>query len=343
MTGVLSTGSDRSAGEATGDIALSIRDLKVSFKTPNGVVQAVRGVDLELARGESVGIVGESGSGKSVTFLASMGLLPKNAEITGSVMVGDTQLVGASRRALNSVRGKRVAMIFQDPLSALNPVHRIGDQIIEMMQAHQKINEDDALRRAIELLDLVGIPQPDDRARQYPHEFSGGMRQRVMIAMAIANDPDVLIADEPTTALDVTVQAQILDVIERIRTELNTAVVMITHDLGVVARIAERVQVMYAGRVVERTDVDTLFAHPAHPYTVGLLNSIPRQNTDRLLPIPGSPPNMLRPPVGCAFAPRCPHEAEVCHEELPPLVPGSTGATACVRISELDLQKDVTR
>ncbi len=317
------------------DPILSLRDLRVGFRTMNGVVQAVRGVDLDVAPGEAVGIVGESGSGKSVTFLATLGLLPRSAQITGSAKVTGVELVGANRDTLNDVRGKRVAMIFQDPLSALNPVHRVGDQIIEMILAHQKVTKQQAAARAVELLDTVGIPQPDQRARQYPHEFSGGMRQRVMIAMAIANDPDVLIADEPTTALDVTVQAQILDVLDRIRREMNTAIVMITHDLGVVARIADRVQVMYAGRAVERASVRSLFVRPTHPYTVGLLQSIPRHGQDRLIPIAGSPPNMLRPPQGCAFRPRCAHADELCEREVPELVPAGDSDSACVHTDEL--------
>ena len=240
---------------------LQLRDVRISFKTPNGEVQAVRGVDLDVAPGEMVGVVGESGSGKSVTFLGILGLLPSTARISGSATVGGTELVGAKTSTMRTVRGKRVAMIFQDPLSALNPVHRVGDQIVEMIQAHSKVHSAEARARAVELLDIVGIPQPKDRARQYPHEFSGGMRQRVMIAMAIANDPEVLVADEPTTALDVTVQAQILEVVQRIQRDMKTAVVMITHDLGVIARVADRVQVMYAGRVVERAAVrDTLRA-----------------------------------------------------------------------------------
>jgi oligopeptide/dipeptide ABC transporter ATP-binding protein len=317
------------------DPVLSLRDLRVSFRTPNGEVQAVRGIDIDVAPGEAVGVVGESGSGKSVSFLATLGLLPRNAIITGSAKVAGVELVGASRRTMNHTRGKKIAMIFQDPLSALNPVHRIGDQIIEMILAHQPIQKLAAAQRAVELLDIVGIPQPDQRARQYPHEFSGGMRQRVMIAMAIANDPDVLIADEPTTALDVTVQAQILEVLDRIRKEFNTAVVMITHDLGVIARIADRVQVMYAGRVVERTDVHSLFKAPTHPYTVGLLQSIPRHGLDRLRPIPGSPPNMLRPPSGCAFRPRCPYAIDECAGDLPELRPIGPALSACIRAEEI--------
>jgi peptide/nickel transport system ATP-binding protein len=253
--------------------------------------------------------------------------------------VAGTELVGANRRMMNTVRGKRVAMIFQDPLSALNPVHRVGDQIVEMIDAHQDISNHAARERAVELLDLVGIPQPVQRARQYPHEFSGGMRQRVMIAMAIANDPDVLIADEPTTALDVTVQAQILEVIDRIRRDLGTAVVLITHDLGVVARVADRVQVLYAGRSAELADVLPIFEHPSHPYTQGLLKSLPTSGSERLQPIPGSPPNMLRPPSGCAFRVRCPYTIEACAEGLPELRLVGENLTACIRADELELTR----
>src|SRR4051812_27423374 len=320
------------------DPVLSLRNLTVGFKTPNGIVQAVRGIDLDVAPGEAVGVVGESGSGKSVSFLATLGLLPSKAVTTGSAKVAGIELVGASRQTLDSVRGKKVAMIFQDPLSALNPVHRIGHQIVEMIRSHQEMSKNEAMVRAIELLDLVGIPQPKERARQFPHEFSSGMRQRVMIAMAIANDPSLLIADEPTTALDVTVQAQILEVIQRIQRELNTAVVFITHDLGVVARIADRVQVMYAGRSAERGSVHDIFARPSHPYTQGLLSSLPGAGRagERLSPIPGSPPNMLRPPSGCAFRTRCTHATDVCAADPPPdLAPFGSVETACVRVHEL--------
>jgi oligopeptide/dipeptide ABC transporter ATP-binding protein len=251
-------------------------------------------------------------------------------------MVGGIELVGAPDTLLRSVRGQRVAMIFQDPLSALNPVQRIGGQIVEMIRSHQQIDKAAAHLRAVELLDLVGIPQPAARAKQYPHEFSGGMRQRVMIAMALANDPEVLIADEPTTALDVTVQAQILEVIQRIQKELNTAIVFITHDLGVVARIADRVQVMYAGRAAERGTVHDIFDRPSHPYTRGLLTSLPGLGRNRLTPIPGSPPNMLRPPSGCAFRTRCVHAADICKADPPPeLRPFGTIETACVRADVL--------
>jgi len=318
------------------EVVLSLRDFRVTFNTMNGPVQAVRGVDLDVHAGEMVGVVGESGSGKSVTFLGLMGLLPKSAEVEGSGTVRGTEIVGATSKQLRSIRGKRVAMIFQDPLSALNPTHRIGTQIVEMIQAHQDLSKAAAMKRAIELLDIVGIPQPDQRARQYPHEFSGGMRQRVMIAMAIANDPEVLIADEPTTALDVTVQAQILEVLQRIQRDLGTAIVLITHDLGVVARVADRVQVMYAGRPVERATVDNIFQHSAHPYTQGLMASLPSTSGERLIPIPGSPPNMLNPPPGCAFAPRCVHALAKCTVgDPPPLVLVGTNETACVRAHEL--------
>jgi peptide/nickel transport system ATP-binding protein len=315
---------------------LEIRDLRVSFPTDDGDVQAVRGIDLTVHESELVGIVGESGSGKSVSFLAVMGLLPRTAKITGSAKIRGQEMLGKKPKELMSVRGKRMAMIFQDPLSSLNPVHRIGAQISEMLRAHNDISKDKAASRTIELLDLVGIPQAAQRARQYPHEFSGGMRQRVMIAMAIANDPEVLIADEPTTALDVTVQAQILEVIQNIQHELGTAVVFITHDLGVVARIAHQVQVMYAGRAAERGNVHDILLRPTHPYTQGLLASLPSIGKERLKPIPGAPPNMLRPPSGCAFRTRCPHAAEVCAEDPPPeLRPFGTVETACVRADDL--------
>jgi oligopeptide/dipeptide ABC transporter ATP-binding protein len=315
--------------------ALEIKDLRVSFPTDDGDVQAVRGIDLEVEPGELVGVVGESGSGKSVSFLAVMGLLPKRAKITGSAKVVGEELIGVPLKQVQRVRGKKIAMIFQDPLSALNPVQRIGPQVAEMVLAHTDMSRDAAAKKAVELLDLVGIPQPKQRARQYPHEFSGGMRQRVMIAMGVANDPSVLIADEPTTALDVTVQAQILEVIQRIQHELNTAVVFITHDLGVIARIADRVQVMYAGRAVERGEVHDLFARPVHPYTVGLLHSLPARGQERLTPIPGAPPNMLAPPSGCAFRVRCQHATEVCAGELPELVRIGNQETACVRATDL--------
>jgi len=317
---------------------LQIRDLKVTFTTPLGPLVAVRGIDLDVNAGEMLAVVGESGSGKSVSFLAAMGLLPKTATVEGSVMLDGQQLVGASPKLMRSVRGRLMSMIFQDPLSALNPVHRIGAQISEMLRAHQPMSERAARARAVELLEIVGIPQPGDRAMQYPHEFSGGMRQRVVIAMAIANSPKVLIADEPTTALDVTVQAQILEVIQKVQAQFGTAVVLITHDLGVVARVCERVNVMYAGRVVERAAINDIFDVPTHPYTRGLLASLPQAGMERLVPIAGFPPNMLKPPSGCAFRTRCSHAIDACATKLPELQPYGESMTACIRATELTVK-----
>jgi oligopeptide/dipeptide ABC transporter ATP-binding protein len=314
---------------------LQIRDLTVTFATPLGPLVAVRGVDLDVGAGELVAVVGESGSGKSVSFLAAMGLLPSTATVQGSVLLDGVQLVGASAKQMRAVRGRLLSMIFQDPLSALNPVHRIGAQISEMLRAHQKMSERAARARAVELLEVVGIPQPGDRAMQYPHEFSGGMRQRVVIAMAIANSPKVLIADEPTTALDVTVQAQILDVIQKVQKQFGTAVVLITHDLGVVARVCDRVNVMYAGRFVERAAVTDLFDAPTHPYTRGLLASLPQAGKERLVPIVGFPPNMLRPPSGCAFRARCADAVSDCEHAVPELRAVGAAQSACIRAAEL--------
>jgi peptide/nickel transport system ATP-binding protein len=283
-----------------------------------------------------MGVVGESGSGKSVTFLAAMGLLPHRAKVTGSVLLNGQEMISASTKVLRNMRGGLMSMIFQDPLSALNPVHRIGDQIVEMLKAHQpNLSEKEAAKRAVELLEIVGIPQAAERAHQYPHEFSGGMRQRVVIAIAIANNPKVLIADEPTTALDVTVQAQILEVIERVQKSFGTAVVLITHDLGVIARVADRVNVMYAGRNVEKGGVDSLFDHPSHPYTRGLLASLPHEGVERLTPITGFPPNMLMPPPGCGFAPRCSFANDDCTKSLPNLRAFGDLETACLRSEQI--------
>jgi oligopeptide/dipeptide ABC transporter ATP-binding protein len=300
---------------------LEVKDLTVSFATDGGVVRAVEGVSFGLAAGEVLAIVGESGSGKSVTAQTLIGLTrAPNATITGSVRFDGVELNGLDDEGLRGVRGERIAMIFQDPMTSLNPVYRVGDQMIEMIRAHRDVSKREARGRAVELLRSVGIPNPERRVHDYPHEFSGGMRQRVMIAMALSLDPDVLIADEPTTALDVTVQAQILRLLEQLNRERGLAVILITHDLGVVAEIADRVAVMYAGQIVEEATLEELFYDPRHPYTWGLLGSIARldrPNAERLAQIPGMPPSLLDPPTGCRFAPRCPHEFDKCSEPPP--------------------------
>ncbi|GAA3584924.1 ABC transporter ATP-binding protein [Nonomuraea rosea] len=310
---------------------LEVSDLNVSF----GDVHAVRGVSYSVRPGEVLGIVGESGSGKSVTSAAVMGLLPAGARVTGSVRLHGQELIGASERKLTSLRGKAMSMVFQDPLSALTPVYRVGDQIAEAVRVHQRVSKETAMVKAVELLELVGIPRPAERALAFPHEFSGGMRQRVVIAMAIANDPDVIICDEPTTALDVTIQAQVLEVLKRAQEKTGAAIIMITHDLGVVAGFADRVLVMYAGRPVEVGDVDDIYYRMRMPYTVGLLGSIPR--VDRggrqpLAPIEGNPPSPAALPPGCPFAPRCPLRVAACDTAEPPLFEVGDGhRAACIR------------
>ncbi len=294
-----------------GEPLLSVRDLKVRFKTDDGIVKAVDGVSYDIYPNEVLGIVGESGSGKSVSSLAIMGLLPKSAEVTGEIVFRGQDLLHMAEKDRRKLRGGRLAMVFQDALAALNPVFTVGDQIGEAIAAHQPPMGKAAKRTlTMDLLDLVGIPNPSARIDQFPHEFSGGMRQRAMIAMSIANDPDVLIADEPTTALDVTIQAQVLEVLERIQDRTNSAIVLITHDLGVVAGVADRVQVMYAGRAVETSVVDEIFYHPRHPYTIGLMASLPRLDaagarSERLYRIKGQPPSLIFLPAGCPFHPRC--------------------------------------
>ncbi|MER7669213.1 ABC transporter ATP-binding protein [Kitasatospora sp. NPDC096128] len=306
---------------------LAVRDLRVDFAGPDGPVPAVRGVDLTLHRGETLGIVGESGSGKSVTALSVLGLLPGTARVDGSVRLDGRELVGLPGKELAAIRGRRVAMVFQDPLSAFTPVYRIGDQIAEAVRIHQPVDRATARRRAAELLDLVGIPTPDRALDSFPHEFSGGMRQRAMIAMAIANEPDILLADEPTTALDVTIQAQVLDVLRTAREETGAALVLVSHDLGVIAGAADRVAVMYAGRVVETAGVDELFAAPRHPYTLGLIGALPRLDGrgGPLVPIPGSPAPMAELPPGCPFAARCPLAEERCSAAEPELTGTEAG------------------
>ena len=303
---------------------LDVQDLQVSFATEDGLVRAVDGVSFTLDRGEVVAIVGESGSGKSVTVMTLMGLTRSpNARFAGSARLRGGDLVTASEEELEQVRGRDIAMIFQDPISSLSPVMRIGDQIAEQIRAHDKISKAEALDRAVGLMERVGIPRARDRVRSYPHEFSGGMRQRVMIAMALSLSPGVLIADEPTTALDVTIQAQILKEIKQLSGESDSGVIFVTHDLGVVADIADRVLVMYSGRLVEQGTVDEIFYDPQHPYTWGLMGSVTRVDRDpprRLPAIPGQPPSLLRVPQGCHFRPRCPHAFDRCRE-VPPLEP----------------------
>lgn len=316
----------------TGEMLLDVRDLRVSFKTGGGALEAVSGVTFQLKRGEVLSIVGESGSGKSVALKAIMRLLPATAQISGSAQFDGADLFAMTEREMRRVRGGRIAMIFQDPLTAFNPVQRIGDQIAEMVHLHNRhLNRTQLRKRSIELLELVAIPDAASRVDRYPHEFSGGMRQRAMIAMALANDPEVLVADEPTTALDVTVQAQILDVLRGLQRELDIGLVLVTHDLGVVANIADRVAVMYAGRLVETGSVEDLFADPRHPYTLGLIASVPRIDRldGRLTPIPGSPPALLNRPAGCAFAPRCPMAQEICGSEQPMPRPVGRTVAAC--------------
>ncbi len=306
------------------DPILSIRDLTVEFKTEDGIVQAVTDVTYDLMPGEVLGVVGESGSGKSVSMLSILGLSPQGRIPKGEAFYKGKDLLKMSQRELREIRGGDMAMIFQDPMTSLNPVLSIGDQITEALLVHSDGMSDDAAeKRAIELLEVVGVPFPERRIDQYPHEFSGGMRQRAMIAMAIANNPSVLVADEPTTALDVTIQAQIVEVLKAAREETQAAIVLITHDLGLIAELADRVVVMYAGRVVELSDVYTIFNEPRHPYTVGLMNSLARLDAEQewLEPIPGQPPSMIAPPPGCAFHPRCSfsHGRLVCRTDIPAL------------------------
>jgi oligopeptide/dipeptide ABC transporter ATP-binding protein len=321
---------------------LSVRHLSVDFKTDDGLLHAVDDVSFDLARGETLGIVGESGSGKTVTSLAMLGLLPTTAAGSGEAVFDGADLLALDEKQLQPVRGTRIAMIFQDALTALNPVHRVGDQIAEAIAVHHDLGRGELHDRAVALLDLVGIPHPGSRAGEYPHQFSGGMRQRAMIAMAIANEPDVLIADEPTTALDVTIQAQVLDVLERIQGRTDTAIILITHDLGVVAGVADRVLVMYAGREVEVGPVDDIFYRPGHPYTRGLLNALPRldrrEHGRRLFQIGGQPPSLLFRPTGCAFHPRCPYaDDDLCVSIVPePVALGEGHRSACHYAAVLD-------
>jgi oligopeptide/dipeptide ABC transporter ATP-binding protein len=303
---------------------LTVEDLRVEFSTRRGTVYAVNGISFEIAPGETLGIVGESGCGKSVTSLAILGLLARNGRVTGGrALFEGRDLIRQSDRALRGIRGREIAMIFQDPMTSLNPVLTIGRQIREALETHFGMKRKEADARAAELIDRVGIPSPEARLKDYPHQFSGGMRQRAMIAIALACRPKLLIADEPTTALDVTIQAQILNLLRDLVAEENAALLMITHDLGVVAGMCERVNVMYAGLFVETGSAEQLFASPRHPYTLGLLQSVPRLDAARrarLQPIEGAPRNMLDPPIACPFQPRCRYEVELSRQEVPPLV-----------------------
>jgi peptide/nickel transport system ATP-binding protein len=303
---------------------LEVKDLRVHFPTEDGIVKAVDGISFTIQRGETLGIVGESGSGKSVSFLTVMGLINrKNATVEGEITFQGQDLINMPKEELQAIRGNKIGMIFQDPMTSLHPFYRVGDQISEAILAHEDINKKEAAARAVDMLRRVGIPRPDERARQYPHEFSGGMRQRAMIAMALSLNPDLLIADEPTTALDVTVQAQILDLIDRLQSEFNTAVAIITHDLGVVAEHCDFIQVMYAGRLVETGSADDIYYEPMMPYTWGLLKSIPllTAQEERLHPIKGLPPSLITLPKGCPFNPRCPYVFDRCRDETPQLLP----------------------
>jgi peptide/nickel transport system ATP-binding protein len=329
----------RSGRRTTGDPLLAIRDLEVEFRTSGGPVRAVNGVSFDIAAGEMVGLVGESGSGKSVTSRAVMGLLPpRTSTIRGSVRLSGDELVGLPEKAYRKVRGERVAMVFQDPLTALNPLYRAGEQVAEALRFHFGLSQKEALGRARDLFADVGLPDPDEVVAKYPHELSGGMRQRVLIAMALACEPDLLIADEPTTALDVTIQAQILELLRDLVQDRGMALLLITHDLGVVRELCERAIVLYAGRIAEQASVDRLFANPLHPYTAGLAASNPQiaSRRARLPQIPGGPPNPASIPPGCPFSPRCPAAVDRCAVEVPVLLPAGNGRlVACHRSPEL--------
>jgi peptide/nickel transport system ATP-binding protein len=325
------TSEQQRPSSSGGGAFLDVRDLKVHFNTDDGVVKSVDGLSFQLERGKTLGIVGESGSGKSVTSMTIMGLHGKSAQIDGSIRLDGQELVGASQETVRRLRGKQMAMIFQDPLSSMHPFYTVGNQIIEAYRIHNDVSKKAARAHAIAMLDRVGIPEPSQRVDAYPHQFSGGMRQRAMIAMALSCDPDLLIADEPTTALDVTVQAQILDLIRDLQKEFNSAVVIITHDLGVVAELSDDILVMYAGRGAEYGTADQLFNTPEHPYAWGLLGSMPRFDkppTERLLPIKGTPPSMIKVPSGCPFNPRCDYQERVgspCLHDRPELLDNGSG------------------
>ncbi|HEX5937856.1 MAG TPA: ABC transporter ATP-binding protein [Actinomycetota bacterium] len=322
---------------------LEVKDLKVHFPTDDGVVKAVDGVSYSLQPGETLGIVGESGSGKSVSSLTVMGLINrKQATISGEVLFQGQDLLKLAKDEMRTVRGEKISMIFQDPMTSLHPFYKVGYQIAESILEHQDISKQEAMDQAIEMLARVNIPRPKERADQYPHEFSGGMRQRAMIAMALALNPDVLIADEPTTALDVTVQAQILDLIDRLKSEFNAAVIIITHDLGVVAEHCDDIMVMYGGKAAEFGNTEDIYYQPLHPYTWGLLSSIPRldeEKKERLNPIKGLPPSLIQVPPGCAFHPRCPYRFDPCDKDVPELLPVDGHHAAACHLSLADKER----
>ena len=314
---------------------LEVKGMRTSFFTHVGEVKAIRGVDFYLDKGEAVGIVGESGSGKSVTSLSVMRLLQFPGKLTGGEVFFDGEdLTKKTDKEMQAIRGNEISMIFQDPMTSLNPVFTIGNQIMEAIIKHQKLSKEQARQKAIEMLKLVGIPSPEKRIDQYPHEFSGGMRQRAMIAMALSCEPKLLIADEPTTALDVTIQAQILELMKDLKDSLNTSIILITHDLGVVADVCTRIIVMYGGLIMEEGTTEEIFYKPQHPYTLGLMRSIPKmsdkENKERLIPIDGTPPDLLKPPAGCPFAPRCDHAMKICMTQMPEYTKSSdTHRAAC--------------
>ena len=323
---------------------LEVKNLSVHFPTDDGLVKAVDGVSFSLLPGETLGVVGESGSGKSVSFLTVMGLIDtKRAIIEGEIIFQGQDLLTLPPDEMRTVRGEKISMIFQDPMTSLHPYYKVGDQIAEAVRVHQQVSKQEAHEQAVEMLRRVGIPRPDERADQYPHEFSGGMRQRAMIAMALSLNPDLLIADEPTTALDVTVQAQILDLLDRLKQEFNAAIVIVTHDLGVVAEHCDHIQVMYAGKIVEAGDRRDIYYGAHHPYTWGLLASIPRLNDsdvkERLSPIRGLPPSLIFVPPGCAFHPRCPHVFDRCRTEVPDLLPADGHHASRCHLSLADKER----
>jgi peptide/nickel transport system ATP-binding protein len=323
---------------------LEVKNLSVHFPTDDGLVKAVDGVSFTLLEGETLGVVGESGSGKSVSFLTVMGLIRrKQAQIEGEILFRGQDLLTLPADEMRTVRGEKISMIFQDPMTSLHPYYKVGDQIAEAVRTHQKVSKAEARDQAVEMLRRVGIPRPDERADQFPHEFSGGMRQRAMIAMALSLNPDLLIADEPTTALDVTVQAQILDLLDRLKQEFNAAVVIITHDLGVVAEHCDHIQVMYAGKIVEAGDRRDIYYNAHMPYTWGLLSSIPRLDEmgerERLNPIRGLPPSLIFVPEGCAFHPRCPYVFDRCRTEVPELLPSDGHHASRCHLSLADKER----